>query len=212
MGSARYIYIASEVLTQIGGLDNLTCHGIRDNQLFGSFAPWDDRARERVGTTTVQVIFCRFLYWKMGLANLMIWPVYVYSKGRPLASSPFSTLKTDNRDATVINSVASTTCLPGHDRFPYPNAATSTGSSSRLPSGLRNRSGLKTSGSGYLSGSCKIALQTVEVTLRHWESQLTMYFRLQSRLIRCVCVSIEVTRAKEAHPLVSRIPRKCHLR
>ena len=96
----------------------------------------------------------------------MIWPVYVYSKGWPLVSSPFSILKTDSRDATVINSVASTKCLPGHIRFPYPNPDTSTGSSSRVPSILRNRSGLKTSGSGYLPGSCKIALEKVEASRR----------------------------------------------
>jgi len=87
-----------------------------------------------------------------------------------LEASPFSTLKTDNRDATVINSVASAKCLPGHTRFPYPNADMRMGSSSRLPSGLRNRSGLKASGSGYLAGLCRIALQTVEINSREVET------------------------------------------
>jgi hypothetical protein len=70
-------------------------------------------------------------------------------------------LKTENKDAAVINNVASLKYLPGQIRLPYPNADANTGSSRELPSGLRNRSGLKTSGSGYMEGSCKIALYIV---------------------------------------------------
>lgn len=43
-------------------------------------------------------------------------------------------------------------------RIPYPNADNSTGSSRDVPSWLRNRSGLKPSGSGYTTGSCKTDL------------------------------------------------------
>jgi hypothetical protein len=57
-------------------------------------------------------------------------------------------LKTENKDAIEINSVVSTKCLPGQIRFPNPNAEVRTGSSSKLPSGFRNRSGLNKSGSG----------------------------------------------------------------
>jgi hypothetical protein len=68
-------------------------------------------------------------------------------------------LKTESKDATTINNVASTKCLPGQMRFPNPNAEAIMGSSRMLPSELRNRSGLKTSGSGYKVGSCRIALK-----------------------------------------------------
>jgi hypothetical protein len=75
-------------------------------------------------------------------------------------------LKTENKDAAVINNVASPKYLPGQIRLPYPNADANTGSSRELPSGLRNRSGLKTSGSGYREGSCKIALYIVGASSR----------------------------------------------
>jgi hypothetical protein len=75
----------------------------------------------------------------------------------------FSMLKTENNDAATINSVDSTKCLPGQIRFPNPNVDANTGSSRKLPPALRNRSGLKASGSGYMIGSCKMALKIVEV-------------------------------------------------
>ena len=61
---------------------------------------------------------------------------------------------------------ASTKCLPGQTRLPNPNAEVNTGSSRKLPSALMNRSGLKVSGSGYMAGSCKIALQVIEAELK----------------------------------------------
>jgi len=64
-----------------------------------------------------------------------------------------------------MNNAESTRCLPGQIRFPNPNADVNTGSSRKLPSGFRNRSGLKESGSGYISGSRRIALQSVRVKL-----------------------------------------------
>lgn len=72
-------------------------------------------------------------------------------------------LKTESKDATVINRVASTMCLPGQMRLPYPNAEVNSGSSRNVPSGLRKRSGLKISGSGYMAGSRKIALGKLEL-------------------------------------------------
>ena len=77
---------------------------------------------------------------------------------------PFSILKTESKDATTMNNVVLTKCLPGQIRFPNPNAVVNTGSSRKLPSESRNRSGLKESGSGYLTRSRKIALQVVEYT------------------------------------------------
>ena len=62
-------------------------------------------------------------------------------------------MKTESKEATAINIVASAKCLPGQIRLPIPNADVSTGSSRKLPSGLMNRSGLKESGSGYVVGS-----------------------------------------------------------
>jgi hypothetical protein len=56
--------------------------------------------------------------------------------------------KTENKDAIEINNVASAKCLPGQIRFPNPNTDVRTGSSSKVPSEFKNRSGLNTSGSG----------------------------------------------------------------
>ena len=75
-------------------------------------------------------------------------PEYLYSDCPSLLPWGFSTQKTESKDATNINNVLSTRCLPGQIRFPNPKADDSRGSSRRLPSGLRNRSGLKASGSG----------------------------------------------------------------
>lgn len=61
-----------------------------------------------------------------------------------------------------MNKVESTKYLPGQIRLPNPYVDDNTGSSRKLPSALRNRSGLNASGSGYMVGSCKIALKTVE--------------------------------------------------
>ena len=74
-------------------------------------------------------------------------------------------LKTENKDAAIINNVASTKCLPGQIRFPNPNVDVRVGSSRRLPSAFRNRSGLKTSGSGYSAGLCNIALKSAQANL-----------------------------------------------
>src|SRR5258708_9955962 len=90
--------------------------------------------------------------------NDMPVPVNEYSSELPSVRFTCSTLKTEKRDATTINNVASTKCLPGQTRFPYPNAVAQVESSRTLPSELRNRFGLKTSGSEYTAGSCKIAL------------------------------------------------------
>jgi len=74
----------------------------------------------------------------------------------------FSILKTESKDAMTMNKVESTKYLPGQIRLPNPYVDDNTGSSRKLPSALRNRSGLKASGSGYMAGSCKIALKIVE--------------------------------------------------
>ena len=70
-------------------------------------------------------------------------------------------LKTENKEAAKINNVTSAKCLPGQTRLPYPNVDEITDSSRNLPSSSKNRSGLKDSGSGYTTGSCKIALEPV---------------------------------------------------
>jgi hypothetical protein len=74
----------------------------------------------------------------------------------------FSILKTESKEAMTMNKVESTKYLPGQIRLPNPYVDDNTGSSRKLPSALRNRSGLNASGSGYMVGSCKIALKTVE--------------------------------------------------
>ena len=76
----------------------------------------------------------------------------------PFLSLAFVTLNTDNTEAVTTKSSASTKCRPGHIRLPAPNASESVGSSRNVPSSSRNRSGLNSSGSGYSSGSCRIAL------------------------------------------------------
>jgi len=72
---------------------------------------------------------------------------------------PFSISKTESEDVIMMmNNKESTKCLPGQTRFPNPNADVNTGSSRTLPSGFRNCSGLKESGSGYMTGSYRSAL------------------------------------------------------
>ena len=70
-------------------------------------------------------------------------------------------LKTENKEAATMKIVISAKCLPGHIRLPYPNADGISESSRKLPSLSKNRSGLKASGSGYTTGSCKIDLEPV---------------------------------------------------
>jgi hypothetical protein len=84
----------------------------------------------------------------------------------PPSPSPLWMSKTENKDAATIKNVASTKCLPGQIRLPNPNSDTKTGSSRKLPSAFRNRSGLKISGSGYKTGLCKIALKKCSRYLR----------------------------------------------
>jgi hypothetical protein len=91
-----------------------------------------------------------------------VMPVPTYGYPSDPLSFPFLKLKTESKDATTMNNVSSTKCRPGQIHLPNPNADANTGSSRKLPSGLRNRSGLKESGSGYITGSCRIALQLVE--------------------------------------------------
>src|SRR6267142_2032467 len=90
-------------------------------------------------------------------------PVYGHESGPSPMPWAFSTLKTENNDAATMNNVDSTKCLPGQIRFPNPNVDANTGSSRKFPPALRNRSGLKASWSGYMIGSCKMALKMVEV-------------------------------------------------
>ena len=80
-------------------------------------------------------------------------PVNGYASGPSSVPLLFLTLKTESKEATEINIVASAKCLPGQIRFPNPNVDVTTGSSRKLPSGLMNRSGKKESGSGYVAGS-----------------------------------------------------------
>jgi phage-related tail fiber protein len=94
-------------------------------------------------------------------------PEYVNSNGVPSESRRFSIWKTESTVAATINSVASAKCLPGQSRFPNPNIDPSVTSSRKVPFGLRNRSGLKTSGSGYTSGSRVIALRSERAVGRY---------------------------------------------
>ena len=76
----------------------------------------------------------------------------------PFLSLALVTLNTDKTEAVMTKSSASTKCRPGHIRLPAPNASVRMGSSRKVPSSLRKRSGLNSSGSGYNSGSCRTAL------------------------------------------------------
>jgi len=57
-------------------------------------------------------------------------------------------VKIESKEAININNDASTKCLPGQIRFPNPNTDIKVGSSRKLPSAFKNRSGLKIYGSG----------------------------------------------------------------
>jgi hypothetical protein len=87
------------------------------------------------------------------MAHFKVSPVVGYISGPPSMLFFFLILKAESKEATAINNVASAKCLPGQIRFPYPNADVNTGSSRKVPFGLMNRSGLKISGSGYMTGS-----------------------------------------------------------
>ena|SRR6266404_2253517 len=91
------------------------------------------------------------------ISHLTPLPVNGYFSSPPSVPSPLM-LKTERKQATMIKIRASAKCLPGQIRFPNPNIVVNTGSSRALPSGLMNRSGLKESGSGYLTGSWRTAL------------------------------------------------------
>lgn len=90
---------------------------------------------------------------KTNRSHLTAVPVYGYISGLPSVPLPLLMLKTERKEATTIKNMASAKCLPGQIRFPNPNIDVNAGSSRKLPSELRNRSGLNASGSGYTSGS-----------------------------------------------------------
>jgi len=75
----------------------------------------------------------------------------------PFLSLALVTVYTDKIDAATTKSVASTKCRPGQILLPAPNASEIAGSSRKVPSSFRKRSGLNASGSGYSSGSCRTA-------------------------------------------------------
>ena len=77
----------------------------------------------------------------------------------PFLSFAFVTLNTERIDETTMKIVDSTMWRPGQILLPIPNTNESIGSSRTVPSSLRKRSGLNLSGSGYASGSCRIALK-----------------------------------------------------
>lgn len=95
------------------------------------------------------------------LTHLTRPPEYVKLNGEPSEPPRLSILQTESTVVATINIVVSTKCLPGQTRFPNPNTDVNVASSRGVPFGLRNRPGLKTSGSGYTSGSRVIALRTV---------------------------------------------------
>ena len=133
-------------------LDKSLRQSIRKNKLFCLFVPGSDGACEwfRMARKDMRKKSALLFPCMLGLArnniHLMINGEYLYSRFFSWPSC--SIRKTESKDTAYINSVASTKCLPGQIRFPYPNADVTRGSSRKLPSGLRNRSGLKTSGSG----------------------------------------------------------------
>jgi len=77
----------------------------------------------------------------------------------PYSSLAFVTLNIERTDEETMKIVASTKWRPGQILLPLPNTNESAGSSRTLPSSSRKRSGLNSSGSGYISGSCRIALE-----------------------------------------------------
>jgi hypothetical protein len=100
-----------------------------------------------------------------------------------------------------MNNVASTKCLPGQIRFPNPNADIRTGSSSKLPSTFRKRSGLKASGSGYRAGSCKIALKSIQTILGQYIEEHIPTMHCQSRpRLESICGQKPSNFMKESEP------------
>ena len=83
----------------------------------------------------------------------------------PFSSFAFVTLKTDKTDDAKMKSIVSTKWRAGQIRLPAPNARAIVGSSRKVPSALRNRSGLNVSGSGYSSGLCSTALEIFQKNL-----------------------------------------------
>jgi hypothetical protein len=75
-------------------------------------------------------------------------------------------LNTERTDEVTMKIVASTKWRPGQILLPMPNTNESVGSSRTLPSSLRKRSGLNSSGSGYISGSWRIALKFSQIDIQ----------------------------------------------
>jgi hypothetical protein len=158
--------------------------GFGEDKFFRSFIPWRNRAGERLRTAKKEtsVVHSPSLF-KTRRLYLMPSPENGYALCPLSVQLPFSILKTESKDATTMNNVISTKCLPGQIRFPNPYAVANTGSSCKVPSGSRNRSGLKESGSGYLTGSCKIALQVVNDNAKGLGWYRTMRSLSQENLI-----------------------------
>lgn len=76
-----------------------------------------------------------------------------YASGPPSVPLLFLMSKTERIEATIINIVESAKYFPGQARLPNPNSGVNTRSSRKPPFGSINRSGLKESGSGYVTGS-----------------------------------------------------------
>jgi hypothetical protein len=75
-------------------------------------------------------------------------------------------LNTERTDEMRMKIVASTKWRPGQILLPMPNTNESFGSSRTLPSSLRKRSGLNSSGSKYISGSWRIALKISQIDIQ----------------------------------------------
>ena len=92
----------------------------------------------------------------------------------PFLSLAVVTLNAERTEQATMKTVEPTRWRPGQILLPTPNANDSTGSSRTIPSLLRNRSGLNSSGSGYLSGSCSIALKVSQIKI-HIDIQRTYH-------------------------------------
>jgi len=82
------------------------------------------------------------------------------------SSFAFITSNTERTDEAIMKIVAETQWRPGHILLPTPNTNESVGSSRTLPFSLRKRSGLNSSGSGYISGSWRIALKISQIDIQ----------------------------------------------
>ena len=112
----------------------------------------------------------------------------------PFLSLAFVTLNTERTEQATIKIVELTRWRPGQILLPTPNANESTGSSRTLPSSLIKRSGLNSSGSGYVSGSCKIALKHLRYGFRCIDNRRTMHSRPPKTLLHQV-INDNVTKA-----------------